>query len=164
QGRYAIRHEWTGPIECKDPVRGVWGGPPAGQTIAEGPVAATDLAFVPRGEIALARMVRRNIPELGVTAAPARPAGQGGGPAAPAVPPYKPKKEKKGCAAGGGAGAGGQALVALGVLLGLGSLRRRPRRRAGGGAGAGGQALVALGVLLGLGSLRRRPRRRAGRR
>jgi hypothetical protein len=28
QARYAIRHEWTGPITCKNPVRGRWGGPP----------------------------------------------------------------------------------------------------------------------------------------
>src|SRR6185436_1640105 len=28
QGRYAIRHEWTGPIACEKPIRGRWGGPP----------------------------------------------------------------------------------------------------------------------------------------
>jgi hypothetical protein len=32
QARYAIRHEWTGPITCKNPVRGRWGGPPNGVT------------------------------------------------------------------------------------------------------------------------------------
>ena len=26
QARYAIRHPWTGPIECDDPVRGIWAG------------------------------------------------------------------------------------------------------------------------------------------
>ena len=30
QARYAIRHWWTGPIKCKNPQRGVWGGPPDG--------------------------------------------------------------------------------------------------------------------------------------
>ena len=47
QGRYAIRHEWTGPIECKDPIRNRWGGPP-GQVTYRGPTAAKDLAFAPR--------------------------------------------------------------------------------------------------------------------
>ena len=28
QGRYIIRHEWTGAIACENPVRGRWGGPP----------------------------------------------------------------------------------------------------------------------------------------
>src|SRR6185503_11721501 len=27
QGRYAIRHPWTGAIACENPRRGVWGGP-----------------------------------------------------------------------------------------------------------------------------------------
>src|SRR5262249_33462883 len=27
QGRYAIRHPWTGPIACANPRRGKWGGP-----------------------------------------------------------------------------------------------------------------------------------------
>jgi hypothetical protein len=48
QGRYAVRHPWTGPIKCKNPVRGVWGGPPGGQ--AEAPVRPVkDVAFVTRG-------------------------------------------------------------------------------------------------------------------
>jgi len=29
QGRYIMRNRWTGPIECSDPVFGVWGGPPS---------------------------------------------------------------------------------------------------------------------------------------
>src|SRR5262245_8265322 len=47
QGRYAIRHRWTGPIACKDPRRNVWGGPPNVVGIA-GPQAALKLAFGPR--------------------------------------------------------------------------------------------------------------------
>jgi MYXO-CTERM domain-containing protein len=27
QGRYIIRHEWTGDVDCKNPQFGVWGGP-----------------------------------------------------------------------------------------------------------------------------------------
>ena len=30
QARYAIRHAWTGAIECDEPIRGRWGGPPSG--------------------------------------------------------------------------------------------------------------------------------------
>lgn len=30
QGRYVIRHEWSGPVECENPRFGVWGGPPNG--------------------------------------------------------------------------------------------------------------------------------------
>src|SRR5262249_41828192 len=29
QGRYAIRHPWTGAMACQQPHRGRWGGPPA---------------------------------------------------------------------------------------------------------------------------------------
>jgi MYXO-CTERM domain-containing protein len=46
QARYIIRHPWEGPITCKNPQRGIWGGPPNG---GEQPtIAARDLAFVPR--------------------------------------------------------------------------------------------------------------------
>lgn len=27
QGRYIIRHEWDGPVDCKNPQFGIWGGP-----------------------------------------------------------------------------------------------------------------------------------------
>jgi hypothetical protein len=47
QGRYVIRHAWRGPIACKNPVRGRWGGPPPGVN-NKGPRAAQDLAFAPR--------------------------------------------------------------------------------------------------------------------
>jgi MYXO-CTERM domain-containing protein len=46
QARYIIRHPWQGPITCKNPQRGIWGGPPnGGQPPA---IAARELAFVPR--------------------------------------------------------------------------------------------------------------------
>ncbi|HWN80526.1 MAG TPA: hypothetical protein VNM87_00380, partial [Candidatus Udaeobacter sp.] len=76
QARYAVRHPWTGKIYCHDPIRGRWGGPPAGQQqIAAGPVAATDLAFAPRGKIELASMVLEDVEEIGLTAGGKRPAG-----------------------------------------------------------------------------------------
>jgi TonB family protein len=47
QARYAIRHEWTGAIECENPVRGIWGGPPKGGS--EQPKVARQLTEVTRG-------------------------------------------------------------------------------------------------------------------
>ncbi|HEY6033543.1 MAG TPA: DUF2330 domain-containing protein, partial [Kofleriaceae bacterium] len=58
QGRYAIRYPWTGPITCDKPQRGIWGGPPAGQT-QQGPQAATGLAFAPRGQVQLAQALAK---------------------------------------------------------------------------------------------------------
>ena len=49
QGRYSVRHPWTGPIACKNPVRGVWGGPPGGRTEAPAVKPVHDVAFVTRG-------------------------------------------------------------------------------------------------------------------
>jgi MYXO-CTERM domain-containing protein len=128
QARYAIRHEWTGKIECANPVRGVWGGPPEGtQQVAQGPTAATDLAFVPRGKTQLAQIVRQDVPEIGLKAgadeAPTAEAGKG----APATEAGKTDaKKEKGCGCGAGGGAGGWlALVALGLVLGLVWRRRR---------------------------------------
>jgi Uncharacterized protein conserved in bacteria (DUF2330) len=127
QARYAIRHPWTGPIECDDPVRGVWGGPPPSQQIATGagqPQPALDLAFVPRGKAQLARLVRQDVPEIGVVAAaPSKPTG--GKARAGAATTSRP--ERKGCAAGGDpASELAGAIAALVAALGL---RRSPRRR-----------------------------------
>ncbi|HLT38792.1 MAG TPA: MYXO-CTERM sorting domain-containing protein, partial [Enhygromyxa sp.] len=57
QARYAIRHEWPGPIECDSPQRGIWGGPwPDVQDQDGQPKVARDLAFVAR-DVELAGMV-----------------------------------------------------------------------------------------------------------
>ncbi|HUS67000.1 MAG TPA: DUF2330 domain-containing protein [Kofleriaceae bacterium] len=129
QGRYAIRHEWTGPIACQNPVRGRWGGPPAGsQQVATGPQAATDLAFVPRGKLELAQAVRSDVPEIALKAA------AGGGDATPSGEPAKTdgktepekhevKKEKKGCAAG--QSGGGLAWAGLALAFVIARRRRR---------------------------------------
>jgi hypothetical protein len=50
QARYVIRHAWTGPIECSNPQRGIWGGPPDG---SNGLTPATNLAAAPRGDLKL---------------------------------------------------------------------------------------------------------------
>ena len=47
QARYVIRHPWTGPIACRHPQRGMWGGPPSGGDPGVKP--ATRIGFVPRG-------------------------------------------------------------------------------------------------------------------
>jgi hypothetical protein len=66
QARYAIRHPWEGPITCDEPRRGVWGGPPAGMGANTDVRPALDLAFAPRGEVALVDMLRQNVPELSI--------------------------------------------------------------------------------------------------
>ncbi|HEY1815398.1 MAG TPA: DUF2330 domain-containing protein [Kofleriaceae bacterium] len=121
QGRYAIRHPWTGPIKCENPHRGIWGGPTDNQQIATGPIAATNLAFAPRGSVQLATSVPKGIPELGI----------GGGNVAPqdhvpaaGEPSYTPAKSSKtGCGCDGGEGGAGSLLVL--VLSGLVLVRRR---------------------------------------
>ena len=124
QARYAIRHEWTGAIACANPLRGVWGGPPAGtQQVATGPQAATDLAFVPRGKTELAMMVRQDVPEIGLKAGQGEPDAVPDGTTPPAADgKHEVKKEKKGCSAAGNAG-GGFVLMLAALLFVL--ARRR---------------------------------------
>jgi len=133
QGRYAIRHEWTGPIACASPVRGVWGGPPGGQ--APTLMAATGLAFAQRGAVQLQQIVRRDVPEIGLvaqgdgssgakTTPPDQGQGQGQGQAPAPAQSQSPRKEKKGCAAGGGSEPAAGALL----LLLAGALARWTRR------------------------------------
>jgi len=75
QGRYAVRHPWTGPVACQEPHRGLWGGPPQGGSAPA--QAAQDLAFAPRGQVELASYLTSDVPELGVIAGVARGAGAG---------------------------------------------------------------------------------------
>jgi hypothetical protein len=64
QGRYAIRHGWTGAVKCAAPQRGRWGGPPDGAM--QQTLAANKTAFAPRGKIALGSMIGRDLTEIGV--------------------------------------------------------------------------------------------------
>ncbi len=48
QARFIIRHPWKGAIKCRNPQRGIWGGPPSGE--APPAIAARDLAFVARDQ------------------------------------------------------------------------------------------------------------------
>jgi MYXO-CTERM domain-containing protein len=142
QARYAIRHPWTGPIACQNPVRNRWGAkdggemwsqpPPrrrqAGQydmkhNPADGPQGATDLAFASRG-MKVETAVTQDIPELNLKAV--------AGAIVEGVPPKqsnvdstaKPGK-KSGCGCES-ADASGGLLFFLGLLfLGPGTRRRR---------------------------------------
>jgi hypothetical protein len=67
QGRYIIRHPWTGPITCIDPTRGVWGGPPGDRYGSNQPMAAKDLAFAKRGTVTLGDTLMVDVPAIGFT-------------------------------------------------------------------------------------------------
>ena len=78
QGRYAIRHRWTGKVACKNPRRGIWGGPPGGGMPQ--PRAALGLAFAPRGQVQIAKSIKQDVPEIGLKK----------GKLEPVAPPKKP--------------------------------------------------------------------------
>jgi MYXO-CTERM domain-containing protein len=151
QGRYAIRHPWTGPIRCENPRRKIWGGPP--MEIAQQPGVpygraqpAVNLAFASRGEVQLSQVVTRSVPELGIVvgtvddAASASGATGSGGPAAksPGRSEAKPARSEGrgeakprsgcGCAAAGSGDALGGAWIGLAIVAG--AARRRRRRGA----------------------------------
>ncbi|HXU01509.1 MAG TPA: DUF2330 domain-containing protein [Polyangia bacterium] len=71
QGRYIIRHYWTGPVTCKDPKFDAWGGPPGNPYGGiPAPTAAKGLATAPRGKIVLKNEVRSPVPLLGIAGKP----------------------------------------------------------------------------------------------
>lgn len=148
QARYAIRHPWTGPIECKEPRRNRWGGRPPPPPSTEGgapttatseppltgPIAAQKLAFVPRGGVSLGAMLTpssiADLADAGVSvAAVATPTKDAEGDAGAKGASAPEKKKGCGCSvidAGDGvtsASLGGALLAALGLR------RRRVRRR-----------------------------------
>ena len=135
QGRYAIRHEWEGPIKCEDPIRGRWGGRPSQPTRP-----ATDTAFVGRGALRLAAAIRTDIPELEIAATPGAPLDippeerVAEASTEPVTEPPSPDPVGPPVAAGTGAdggcasctaGTGTPTGAALALLLLLGSIRRR---------------------------------------
>jgi hypothetical protein len=70
QGRYIIRHYWTGPVACGSPVYEQWGGPPGQPAGAPAPTAAKGLATAPRGKVVLTSEVRSPVPLLGIPGKP----------------------------------------------------------------------------------------------
>ncbi|MEW6434839.1 MAG: DUF2330 domain-containing protein [Myxococcota bacterium] len=65
QARYAIRHPWTGPVACENPLWGQWGGPPEGQA-PQAPQAARDTAFVKRDEALVAKLAEASVPAFDI--------------------------------------------------------------------------------------------------
>ncbi len=61
QARYAIRYPWMGPVRCKNPRRGVWGGPPH-EDMEEKIRPATNLAFAPRKNFDPWPLIKTNRP------------------------------------------------------------------------------------------------------
>jgi len=126
QGRYAIRHEWKGPIACQNPQRGRWGGPWRGVT-AEGTKPALDLAFAPRGSVQIATEVLEDVPELGIKAGAVgtmEPVpGDPNKTKPPGSEPVAGTKKKTGCGCGTTDASGG-------LVFGLALLLTRRRRRA----------------------------------
>ena len=124
QARYVIRHAWTGAIACASPQRGRWGGPPGRNHIAT-PAAAKNLAFVPRGQVALQDLVAQDVPEIAVEQGkPLVPA-----PLPPPVQavPLAASEHPQGCGCRGADPSSGGALALAFVW---GARRRRSRRRA----------------------------------
>jgi MYXO-CTERM domain-containing protein len=149
QARYIIRHPWAGKIECENPRRGRWGGPPAGVQGNSQPKVARQLAFEAR-DATLGSFVTADAAKIvGITAIDS-PAPADGPAPEPTTPEPKPdegkkdegkpaegkpadaKKDAKGEAAKGGCAcsvdddtpAQGLGLGLL-ALLGLGIVRRR---------------------------------------
>jgi len=123
QARYAVRHAWAGPIDCKEPHRGVWGGPPGGNgSTRSPPKAAAKLGLAPHTKADLASFVKQDIPELGF---------QRGAPAGGAVAGPDGVSAKKGCLGCSVTDAGDGATKAA-WLAGIGAIvvaARRQRRR-----------------------------------
>jgi hypothetical protein len=118
QGRYIIRHPWTGRVACKNPQRGVWGGPPDHASGATATQVARDLAFAPRGRVELAKLVREPIAALQASpAAPAAPPDPAPATHAPPRPRPDTSSKSKGCAAGQGGGTGLAVLFLLWLAI-----------------------------------------------
>jgi hypothetical protein len=123
QGRYVIRHPWTGPVECDNPQRGIWGGP-VGQAEAKLEVA-TDTAFAPRGQVQLGSLLASPVPELDGPGNPL-PGGPFTAPSWPEIPVTR-SGGCAGCALSGTDGILPVGLVSVGAAL-LGWSRRRRKR------------------------------------
>ncbi len=66
QARYSIRYPWTGPVACKDPMYGRWGGPPANKVADARVKAAQGTAFVARDPAKVEKLAESSIAELQV--------------------------------------------------------------------------------------------------
>jgi MYXO-CTERM domain-containing protein len=132
QARYIIRHPWTGKIECQNPRRGNWGGPPDGG--GRQPTVARELAFVARDASLGSFVTAESSATIGLaTTEPPAPEPKPDGP--DAAKPEEPKADTKApaqapksgcaCSAEPASPLGGAASTI--ALLGLFGLIRRRR-------------------------------------
>ena len=126
QGRYIIRHPWTGPVTCENPRRGIWGGPPDGAPIAAEP--AEDIAFVKRtGDVQLASFLSDQVRANDFKAAAPD---TGTKFEASGIQPPPPAGGCAGCRSDGAAGRSGVGAAFWGLLCALLLMRRRQSRSA----------------------------------
>jgi hypothetical protein len=119
QARYAVRHWWAGRIACKNPQRGVWGGPPDGGS--QQTIAASKIAFAPRGRIQLGTVIGRDLWEIGYKKQKAAP------PAPPTSTTPTPNGTFSKPPTAKGALSFGAGLLGALALLGLGGLIRKKK-------------------------------------
>jgi MYXO-CTERM domain-containing protein len=123
QGRYVIRHPWTGPIACAEPHRGNWGGPPESGQGVGGVQAAVGNAFARQGKVELGVLLAHGEGDL--------EGGEGKLPAGPIDPPPWPKVTAvRGCASCAVAGESG--ALPAGALAAAAMAALVARRRRGG--------------------------------
>lgn len=126
QGRYIIRHAWEGAIECKNPQRGIWGGPPSGGRPEPAvPPRSVAKGVSSGGAPSLASLLVTELPGLAIRAAqePDPPTEVEPEEAADPEPTAAPQATSGGCgscAAGGPASAGWLVVLAL-----VAAVRRR---------------------------------------
>jgi MYXO-CTERM domain-containing protein len=146
QARYAIRHPWTGPIACKEPRRGIWGGRPGPQGGIEGvppPRSAQKLGLAPHVKAELASFVKQDVPEIGFVKASAAMAPVMAPPSAtPATPAtdggtVATADAKKGCLGCAVTETDSPASAGWLAALGLAVVAARRRRGGRGGRTAG---------------------------
>ena len=132
QGRYVIRHPWTGEVACESPRRGSWGGPPGGGAEPD-PLAATNLARAPRGQVQLASMLAAPVPALGIDAVGEAAAPSEAAPSEPSVetdetprPPEPAQSPPSGCGCRAARGRGSPGWM-IAVALAIAGARRRRR-------------------------------------
>ena len=72
QGRYIMLNPWKGKIECENPNRGIWGGPPnTGDAQKPTTRAAENTAFAPRGKFDLpTAFAQQELPGLKLVGSP----------------------------------------------------------------------------------------------
>jgi hypothetical protein len=119
QGRYVMLHPWTGPIECKEPYRGNWGGPI--NQVAGPTMVANNTAFAPRGA-QLASFLQANEAESESTEDAKLPTG-------PVNETPLPPPLSRGCASCATADSrSGWAPLATAMVAGIAAMLRRLRR------------------------------------